>query len=91
MYKGRHCEESDYILLVRETEKIISLLSKDIDAYSSLINYIDFISDFDEDIASKIRFHLDKDNLDKSKMIRVISRYVEELKRNVIVDIKEHH
>ena len=90
MYKGRHCIESDYRLLVKETDNIISLLSSDVDTYSSLVRYIDFIEDFDEDIANKIRFHLKKDNLDKTKMIRVITRYIDELKQNVIVDIQEH-
>ena len=91
MYKGRHCVESDYYLLVKETDKILLLLKdEEVEVLPSLLKYIEFISDFDEDIASKIRFHLDKNNINRSTMIDVITRNVDELKQNVIVDLKEH-
>ena len=90
MFDGRHCVENDYRLLVNETNKILELLKSDIDPYQALLKYIEFIANFDEEIASKIRFHLNKDNPDKTKMIDVINRYIDELKQNVIVDIKEH-
>ena len=90
MFSGRHCVENDYRLLVNETDKILKILNSDTNPYQTLLKYIEFISNFDEEIASKIRFHLNKDNLDKTKMINVINRYIDELKQNVIVDIKEH-
>ena len=91
MYKGRHCIESDYYLLVKETDKILLLLKdEETEVLPELVKYIDFISYFDEDIANKIRFHLDKDNIDRRKMVDIIKRNFEELKQNVIVDINEH-
>ena len=91
MYKGRHCIESDYYLLVKETDKILLLLKdEETEVLPELVKYIDFISYFDEDIANKMRFHLDKDNIDRRKMVDIIKRNFEELKQNVIVDINEH-
>ena len=90
MYKGRHCTESDYVLLVEKTDEIISLLFSDEDYSEELTNYIDFISDFDKDIASKIRLNLDKDDLSKNEMVDIIATHIHELKRNVVVDIQEH-
>ena len=91
MYKGRHCIESDYYLLVKETDKILLLLKdEEAEVLPELAKYIDFISYFDEGIANKIRFHLDKNNFDRKKMVDTIKRNFEELKQNVIVDINEH-
>ena len=90
MYKGRHCIESDYYLLVKETDKILLLLKDEVEVLSELLKYIEFIADFDEQIAAKICFYLDKDNIDRRKMVDIIKSNFEELKQNVIVDINEH-
>ena len=92
MYQGRHCTREDYALLVDETDEIIELLhTGGDDLISELESYFDLIAEFDEDIANKMRFHLSKDDLDVSKTIEIINRYIGELSQNVIVDINEHN
>ncbi len=76
---------------MKETDKILLLLKdEEAEVLPELAKYIDFISYFDEDVANKIRFHLDKNNIDRKKMVDTIKRNFEELRQNVIVDINEH-
>ena len=93
MYRGRHCTREDYALLVDETDEILELLHSDdkTDLVSELESYFDLIAEFDEDIANKMRIHLNKDEVDVPKMIEVIKQYFGELAQNVVVDIYEHN
>ena len=88
MYNGRHCTIIDYDRLVLKTDQLINKVktSSDFD----LSSYIEFIAMYDEDIASKLRFHLNKDEKDINIIISTINRYIDELKSNVLVDIQEH-
>ena len=93
MYNGRHCTQQDYEVLVRETEKLLEMLKaiELVEQCPELKKYFNLVERFDAEIANKLRFHLSKDKIPVSKMIEIITRYIDELKQNVLVDIKEHN
>ena len=91
MYQGRHCNYSDYQLLEKISKDFLSILNRDNFNINEVENYLDTISDFDFEISSKIRIHLEKINTDRSLVIAKITHLLEELKNNVLVDIREHN
>ena len=93
MYNGRHCVYSDYKLLVNETNKILQLLKeKSLDeCKSEVIKHLELVNRYDTDIMLKIRYHLNKGDVDSNAMIRVIQEQSDELLRNVVVDMNEHN
>ena len=93
MYNGRHCTLQDYELLVRETNKLLEVLTviEIVDQSKELKKYFKLIERFDAEIANKLRLNLSKDGMPVSKMIEILTRYIDELKQNVLVDINEHN
>lgn len=91
MYQGRHCNVSDYQYLEKITHRFLSIINRDNFDIKELDNYLNTFSDFDLEISSKIRINLEKISLDKDKYLLKISNLLEELKNNVLVDIKEHN
>ena len=58
MFDGRHCTQKDLDLLIKETNKIISVISSDKDddiKKSSLVNFINLIKRFDYQIADSLQ------------------------------------
>ena len=91
MYQGRHCTYSDYQLLENISMEFLSILNRDKFDINEVENYLDTFSDFDFEISSKIRIHLEKIFIDRSGAISKITHLLEELKNNVLVDIREHN
>ena len=87
MYKGRHCISSDYQLLEKISQEFLLKINRDIFDIKDVQKYLNTFSDFDFDIASKIRFNLEKSEVNKHKIIDLLN----ELKSNVLVDIREHN
>ena len=91
MYKGRHCTYSDYQLLENISQEFLPILNRDKFDINEVENYLGTFSDFDFEISSKIRMYLEKINTDNSGVIAKITLLLEELKNNVLVDIREHN
>ncbi len=91
MYQGRHCNYFDYRLLEKISDKFLLLINRDNFGFDEAKNYLDTFSDFDFEITSKIRIYLEKINSDRSGAINKINQLLEELKNNVLVDIREHN
>ena len=92
MFDGRHCTTSDYSLLVKETKRIISIIS-DVNGNieKGLENYIKLISRFDMDISDRLMYSLSSKDISRSSMVDIINKYIGELKQQVLVDIREHN
>ncbi len=91
MYQGRHCNINDYQLLERISKEYLSFINRDNIDLNQLDRYLKFFSDFDFDISSKIRMYLNKINTDKDLNLSKIISLINELKNNVLVDIREHN
>ena len=91
MYQGRHCTYSDYQLLENISKEFLSILNRDKFDINEVENYLDTFSDFDFEISSKIRMHLEKISIDRGGAIAKITHLLEELKNNVLVDVREHN
>lgn len=91
MYKGRHCVTSDYHLLEKISQEFLSKNNWDILSSKEIDNFVNFIKDYDEDIAFKVRMHLEKSGVDPLTRKKKIIDLIDELKNNVLVDIKEHY
>lgn len=94
MFDGRHCTKKDLNVLIKETDKILLLISSDIDddkKKSDLINFINLIKRFDIQIGDTLLNKINNSKDDYIKIKNDISICVEELKRNIIVDIYEHN
>lgn len=99
MFDNRHCTKKDLELLVKETsviKKCILFNSSKIEKSgidiieAPLRNYFDVINRFDSDIASKMQFRIEVIKNDYKKIISIIDECFENLKQNVVVDIREH-
>ena len=93
MFDGRHCTKKDLDLLVNETNKVLSLIFKDIgdeQKKNGLNNFVNLIKRFDDQIAESLQIKIKYFDKDYSNIKRVIESHVEELKRNVVIDIYEH-
>ena len=91
MYQGRHCNINDYQLLERTSKEFLSFINRDNIDLNQIHRYLKIFSDFDFDISSKIRMYLNKLNTDKDLNLSKIIALINELKNNVLVDIKEHN
>lgn len=87
MHKGRHCIPNDYRYLEKISRDFLLTIKRDNYNINEINNYLNTFSDFDDDIAAKIRMNLKKNEIDYMK----INDLIEELKNNVLVDIREHH
>ena len=93
MFDGRHCTQKDLDLLIKETNRIESILKKNIEKSEKIVDlqrFLQFLRRFDEQIANNLKAQIDRANSDESEIIRAIESNVQELKQNVIVDIYEH-
>lgn len=91
MYLGRHCSINDYQLLETISKDFLSFINRDNIDLNQLDRYLKIFSDFDFDISSKIRMCLEKLSTDKDKYLSKITNLLDELKNNVLVDIREHN
>ena len=92
MFDGRHCIEEDYVLLVKETGKIILHIANHSNSLDSKIRfYLTFISRFDPYLAESLSRKIIKDDITSSETIDIINQYIDILKQQVLVDIKEHN
>lgn len=93
MFDGRHCTQKDLDLLIKETNRVESILKKNIEKREKIVElqrFLQFLRRFDEQIANNLKTQIDRANSDESEIIRAIECNVQELKQNVIVDIYEH-
>ena len=91
MYLGRHCNINDYQYLERTSKEFLLAINRDKLELNEVELYLNTFEDFDFEISSKIRMYLNKLNVDRSKAISQINTLLEELKNNVLVDIREHN
>lgn len=91
MYQGRHCSYSDYQYLEKISNRFLLIINRDNLDNIEIENILNNLSDFDLEISSKIRINLEKMSIDKSKHLLKINNLIEELKNNVLVDIREHN
>ena len=78
---------NDYRYLEKISRDFLLTIKRDNYNINEINNYLSTFSDFDDDIASKIRMNLKKNEIDYMK----INDLIEELKNNVLVDIREHN
>ena len=93
MFDGRHCTQKDLDLLIKETNRVESILKKNKEKSEKIVElqrFLQFLRRFDEQIANNLKAQIDRANSDESEIIRAIESNVQELKQNVIVDIYEH-
>ena len=91
MYQGRHCNINDYQYLERTSKEFLSVINRDNFDLKDLNSYLKIFSNFDFDISSKIRMCLEKLSTEKDKYLSKITNLLDELKNNVLVDIREHN
>ena len=91
MYKGRHCIPSDYQFLEKISQEFLSKNNWDNLSSKEIDNFVNFIKDYDEDIAFKVRIHLEKSGVDSLTRKKKIIDLIDELKNNVLVDSREHN
>lgn len=92
MFDNRHCIEADYVLLDKETNKIIkSILNNSKSLKDDLNAYLKLVSRFDLGISEKLTYRLSKENLSPNEMVNIINQYIDTLKQQVLVDIREHN
>ncbi len=86
MIDGRHCNEDDLTFLVKSTKEVMKSLSNE-----AIKEYVKLVSRFDDEIAMNMQNQIDHASNDIDKIKKIIETNFEILKRNVIVDIYEHH
>ena len=91
MYKSRHCIKSDYFYLDKISKEFLVVINRDNFSLDEVEKYLDTFSDFDSFISLKIRMNLEKMETDPSKYNNKIIDLIDELKQNVLVDIREHN
>lgn len=90
MFDNRHCTNKDLDLLNKETTKIKQKMLQNTEKTDDLQSFLAFIKRFDEQIGTQLENDISKSEQDCVRIINAIDKYVNELKRNVIVDIYEH-
>ena len=91
MFDNRHCIESDYVLLVKETDKIINIILNDSKTTESDLNkYLKLVARFDKDTAETLAYKLSMQNLNGIQKVEIINKYIDVLKQQILVDIQEH-
>jgi len=91
MYQGRHCQYTDYQLLENTSQKFLQIINLDNFVINEVEKYLSTFSDFDFNLSSKIRIYLNKIDDNKIGVINKITHLLDELKNNVLVDIREHN
>ena len=90
MYRCRHCTFQDYDRLVKTSDLYLSNLLENGFDQSELDHYLEFISDYDDDISYEIKLGLSRTDLDKNDVAEVIKEQLEVLYQEVLVDVREH-
>ena len=93
MFDGRHCTEKNLKNLVKETDNINSVLSKNIENSEKnrdLQRFLQFLRRFDSNIADNLERQITYRKEDYLAIKKDIDMAVNELKQNITVDIFEH-
>ena len=90
MYRCKHCTYQDYVRLIKTSDLFLSNLIENGFDQEELDNYLEFISDYNDDISCEIKSKLSRTGLDKYNVEKVIKSQLEILYQEVLVDIKEH-
>lgn len=90
MYRCRHCTYQDYERLVKTSNEYLANLMENGFDQDELDKYLEFISDYDDDISYEIKLGLSSSNLEKSEVKEIIEEQLETLYSEVLVDIREH-
>ena len=90
---GKHCTYKDYESLVANTEQYLKCLnSGDSECLNTKLNiYLEFIADFDYQVAEKMRLKIGMAGSDLTRVKRIVLNEVDELLHNVLVDIRAHN
>lgn len=92
MFDNRHCIEADYSLLNKETDKIIkTILTNPKTLKSDIDRYLKLIARFDIDTSEVLTRKLLKENITPFQMVDILNQYIDILKQQVLVDIREHN
>ena len=90
MYRCRHCTYQDYERLVKTSDSYLANLLENGFDQGELDQYLEFISDYDDDISYEIKLGLSRTDLDKNDVAEVIKEQLEVLYQEVLVDVREH-
>lgn len=90
---GKHCTYQDYDNLVANTQQYLKCLdSGDPETLTTKLNiYLEFVADFDYQVAEKLRLKIQMAGSDIPKVKRIVQNEIDELIHNVLVDIREHN
>ena len=90
---GKHCTYQDYDNLVANTQQYLKCLnSGDPECLATKLNiYLEFVADFDYQVAEKLRLKIQMAGSDIPKVKRIVQNEIDELIHNVLVDIREHN
>ena len=90
MYKGKHCSYQDYLNIQKKCDAFIHALNKNESTF--LLEgeklYVEIL-DYDREIASRF-IHVLKSSDEKEKNAASLKKILDELLRNVLVDVNEH-
>ena len=87
MFNGHHCKIEDYYRLEKASRDLYTLLDKDIEI--DITSFLDLLSQYDEMISNSIRSKVKNKSNREIKII--IKSSVDELLKNILIDINEHN
>ena len=90
MFDGRHCTNKDLDLLIKETNQIKRKILQNSQKNEDLRSFLALINRFDSQIAAQLKTDISNSETDCTRIIHAIDKSIDELKRNVLVDIYEH-
>ena len=90
MFDGRHCTNKDLDLLIKETNQIKRKILQNSQKNEELQSFLALINRFDSQIAGQLKIDISGCERDCARIVHTIDKYIDELKRNVLVDIYEH-
>lgn len=87
MFNGNHCKIEDYYRLEKASKDLYSLLDKDREI--DITSFADLVSQYDEMISNIIRSKVKNKSNREIKII--VKTSVDELLKNILIDINEHN
>lgn len=87
MFNGNHCKIEDYYRLEKASKDLYSLLDKDREI--DITSFADLVSQYDEMISNSIRSKVKNKSNREIKII--VKTSVDELLKNILIDINEHN
>lgn len=87
MFNGHHCKIEDYYRLEKASKDIYSLLEND--RKIDITSFTDLVSQYDEMISISILSKVK--NKSNSEIKSIIKASVDELLKNILIDINEHN